>query len=287
MQEVKEDRLLGSFIQCYIGYITNDGLRSKCASGGVITQTLLHLLGTGAIDGALVSRMKEALETETFIAKTPEEIISASGSIYYPVPFLTGLEELAETPGRFAVVGLACHLKMLREEYPELQDRVILSLSPFCNHTPSAEATETFLEKHGVKKEDVKSLKYRDLGWPGTITVETDDRRIEVPFPEAWHNDLSPRRFWPTDCQACHLCIPEEADICCGDSYLSEEVYKTLKYVKPSGLGNSLIICKTQRGWNVLNLMRDKGLLTIEEIGPEVVIQFEPHLFRRHKQWIN
>ena len=280
-EEIKLDKFLGSFIQCYAGHINNDDLRSKCASGGIITQTMLHLLETKAIDGALVSRMGGALETETFIAKTPEEIISASGSIYYPVPFLKGLEELAKTPGKFAVVGLPCHLKLLKEKYPELQERVVLAVSPLCNHTPSGAATEAFLEARGIKKEDVRALKYRDLAWPGTVTVKTDDKQISVPFSDAWHKELSPRKFWPTDCQSCHYCIPEEADMCCGDSYLSAEVYETLKHVKPSGLGTSLIVCKTKRGLDVLNSMRDKGLLTTEKISPGVFVQAEPHLFRR------
>lgn len=277
MQQVKSDKLLGNFIQCYVGYTTNEDLRYKCGSGGIITQTFLYLLERKAIDGALVSRMGAALKAETFIARTPEEIISARGSVYYPVPFFSGVKQLLEASGKFAVVGLPCHLKLLRERYPELQEKIVLSISLFCNHTPSAAATETFLDGYGIKKEDVKSLKYRGLGWPGTIVVETDNKHIEAPYADVWCSILTQDKFYTENCRNCHLCMPEEADICCGDAWIA-------RYLITDKLGTSLVVCKTQRGYDVLERMRNENFLALEKIDSEEVIQSQPDMLRKCKK---
>ena len=74
--------LLGNYANCYTGYATDSKIRYDSASGGLVTILLIFALEEGMIDGALVTRMSEEnpLEPEPFIARTKEEIISASKS---------------------------------------------------------------------------------------------------------------------------------------------------------------------------------------------------------------
>lgn len=271
---MKSETLLGKFTNCYAGYTTNDELRKTCASGGIVTQTLLYLLENKLIDGALVSRMKSKLKTETFIAQTPEEIISASGSIYYPVPFFAGANELLDFEGKFAVVGVPCQIKLFRERFSYLEDRAVLFISVFCNHIPKAEATEQLLQKHGIKKEEVERIRYRDEYWPGTLTVKAGDKSFKVLFGEAWA-EMSKRELYPEMCSKCHLCMPDEADLCCGDAWLA-------KYTTKDNKGTSLIICKSQRGQDLLDKMVKDNVLYLEGVTPDEVVQAQPHIFRRH-----
>jgi coenzyme F420 hydrogenase subunit beta len=83
-----EDILLGNYLNCYIGQVTDYDIRYNSASGGMVTALLIFALEEGLIDGALVTRMKKdrPLEPEPFIARNREEIIEASKSKYCPAP---------------------------------------------------------------------------------------------------------------------------------------------------------------------------------------------------------
>jgi coenzyme F420 hydrogenase subunit beta len=111
------DPLAGRYLQCYLGYANKQDLRYNCASGGLITAFLLYALAEGLIGGALVTKMdeKHPSEPKPFIARTREDIISAACSKYCPVPANTALREILRSEGRFAVVGLPCHLHGVRK----------------------------------------------------------------------------------------------------------------------------------------------------------------------------
>ena len=84
-----ENTVLGHFINCYTGYATDFDIRYNAASGGLVSAMLIYALEKGLIDGALVTGMSKInpLEPEPFIARTREEVISASKSKYFPVTY--------------------------------------------------------------------------------------------------------------------------------------------------------------------------------------------------------
>lgn len=261
---MKSSKLLGNFIQCYIGHAVNDNVRRQGVSGGIITQTFLYLLKTKAIDGAVVSRMRKRVLPQTFIARTPKEIISAADSVYYPVPFMQGVNEMKETPGNYAVVGLPCHFGLFDPV------KTVLAFSLFCNHTPTAEATRTILRNNEIKPEDVLSLKYRNYPWPGVFTVKTKDKTVELPSTTSWRRL---RGFWSLKCKLCHACIPDKADICVGDPWGFDSYH--------NDLGSSVLIVKSQRGYKILNDMEGKGLVNLDKISHKDVVKNQENMFKR------
>jgi len=109
--------LVGCYRQFYIGYSNLPLVRRQGASAGVITQTLLYLLESGRINGAVVLRhgWPEPWLSAPVIAKTPEEIMASSQSVYVPTPVNTLLEEMVQVSGRLAYVGLPDQVASLRE----------------------------------------------------------------------------------------------------------------------------------------------------------------------------
>ena len=112
-----EDILLGNYLNCYVGHATDYEIRYNSASGGLVTALLIFALEEGLIDGALVTKMSEQnpLEPQPFIARTKEQIISAAKSKYCPVPANIALKEILKEDGKFAVVGLPCHVHGIRK----------------------------------------------------------------------------------------------------------------------------------------------------------------------------
>ena len=112
-----EDPLTGYIRSCYITYSKDAVIRRSSSSGGTAIALLIHALENDIIDGALIVRFskEDPLVPEIIVARSKEEILSASGSKYFPVPLLTGLKEILLNDGRYAVVGLPCHIHALRK----------------------------------------------------------------------------------------------------------------------------------------------------------------------------
>ena len=151
--------LIGNYLACYAGHSTDYHIRYNSASGGLITALLIFALEERIIDGALVTKMSKSnpLEPLPFIARTREDIISASKSKYCPVPANIAIEHILHNDGKFAVVGLPCHIQGVRKAEAinkNLKDKIVLHLGVLCNHTWNFFGTEYILQKYGIKKNE-------------------------------------------------------------------------------------------------------------------------------------
>jgi len=277
-REAKHE-VLGNYIKCYIGYAVDYNTRYNASSGGVVTALLMYLLEEGIIDGALVVRMskKDPLEPEVFIAKNPNEVASAKGSKYCPVPMNIGLREILNTPGKFAVVGLPCHIHGIRKFElinKKLKDKIFIRLGLFCSNTASFLGTEYFLKWWGVNREEIRGIKYRGMGWPGMITVLLRRGKLLIPrgpieksfsrktlFYSAFHYDFMPPR--------CLLCIDitcQLADVSFADPWLPEILEK-------ERVGKTLIVSRSELGDRMLREAASHGRIQLSEIRPLNVLR--------------
>jgi coenzyme F420 hydrogenase subunit beta len=262
-----EDTLIGNYLGCYIGHSTDQGIRYNSSSGGVVTQLLIFALESGIIDGALVTRMKQnsPLEPEPFIARTKNEIIAASKSKYCPVALNVALKELQVENGKFAVVGLPCHIRGIRKAetiFRGLEKKIVLHIGLLCSHTVNFIGTEFLLKKIGVKKEDVVKIDYRGNGWPGLMSIQVrDGRNLTMPFTGGWNaywSIFSSFLFTPMYCTLCSDLFNEFSDISLGDAWLKE-----LKHEK---VGESVIITRTPIADEILSLMETAGMISVKKI---------------------
>lgn len=253
------DVSLGYYLDCYTGYATDYDVRYNSASGGLVTALLIFALEEGLIDGALVTRMSKGnpLEPQPFIARTKEEILSASKSKYCPVPANIALEEILEEDGKYAVVGLPCHIHGVRkaeEADSTLKAKIFLHLGIFCIHTPNFLATEFLLWQRGIAKDDVIKIDYRGEGWPGGVSIYLrDGSRIFIPWFDAWKPlNLA---FFPRRCTLCCDGACELADISFGDAWAPE--------FSNDKNGTSAIISRTPKGEELLQHMVAKEIIKL------------------------
>ena len=132
-----EDNLIGNYLACYAGYATDNEVLDKASSGGIISSLLIYLLQKGAIDGAVVTRLnrEDPLRPETIIARNKEKILSAAQSKYMPVPVNVAIREILQRDGKFAVIGLPCHIHGTRRAEqlnPQLKDKISLHIGMIC-----------------------------------------------------------------------------------------------------------------------------------------------------------
>jgi coenzyme F420 hydrogenase subunit beta len=230
------DPLIGNYSQCYIGYAQNSTIRKKGSSGGLVTSILISALESGFIDGVIVTKMDELEPTKSkaFIARTAEEIISAQTSKYCPVAPNIMLREILKKEGRYAVVGLPCHIQGIRKAEllnHVLQKRIVLHIGLFCSHTVSFQGITYLLEQIGIKISDISEFNFRGNGWPGVMTIKLKNGEIKkLPFRSYREELFNLFLFTPLRCLQCIDTSCELADLSFGDAWFPEFRHDTLGY---------------------------------------------------------
>jgi len=280
-KKVPNNLLLGNFEKLYIGHSTNHSLRWNASSGGLVSALLLFALEEGIIDGALVTKMNETkpLKPEPIIARTAEEVVIASKSKYCPVPANIALKEILEKEGKYAVVGLPCHIHGIRKLEmlnSKLRRRVVLHLGIFCSHTVNSQGTEFLLQKLGIEKKDVIEINYRGEGWPGEMSVTLKNGNKKYISSQKIWSAIFGSFFIPARCLTCCDLTNELSDISLGDAWLPE--------LKKDKTGTSVIITRTETGERILQNAKAKGKILIQEINEAKVVESQKNqLFFKKK----
>jgi len=275
-QEQPNSILLGNYDNCYVGYSTDKAVRFNSASGGLISQLLICALEEGFIDGAIVTRMNKnmPLEPEPFIARTREEILEASTSKYCPVPLNTVLKEVLLKDGRYAFVGLPCHIHGLRKAQQlnkQLRERIVLAIGIFCSHNDSFCLTNYYLLRRlKVAQSNVASINYRGPGWPGMFTVKQKSGEFSQCAYHDWIKVHEYCLFTPDRCLLCCDHTAELSDISTGDAWLPE-------FSKDS-LGISIFVLRNDIGYKYLLLAKSKGQLSFSKIDSQKVVKSQGHV---------
>lgn len=245
-----EDILIGNYINCGIGHSTDYEIRYNSSSGGLVTQLLLFALEEGIIDGALVTKMSDEnpLEPEVFIARTQEEIITASQSKFCPAPANIMLKKILKEEGTFAVVGLPCHIHGIRKAEmlnKELEEKIVLHLGLFsCSTNINFLGTERVIQKMNIRKEDVKKIDYRKGELPlGMMSIKLKDGSTKrITHSDFWA--FSSPLFVPTRCTFCYDGTCELADISFGTWWIplkDDDNFGETIYVSRTKFGEELI----------------------------------------------
>jgi len=259
-----QDPLVGSYLQCYLGYASDQQMRYNCTSGGLATTFLIYALEQGLIDGALVSKMNDErpLEPQPFIARTREEVISAAGSKYCPVPANVALKEILKTEGRYAVVGLPCHMHGIRKSEAinaKLRERIVFHLGIFCSKNISFLGTEFQLKRMGIRKEAVEKISYRGRGWPGNMTIRLKGKQKEISEFYPSYDDIKLNSFVIPRCTLCFDWVAELADISFGDAWLPE--------IKANDkIGTSIVIARSELSNNIMCMATERGYIESEPV---------------------
>jgi coenzyme F420 hydrogenase subunit beta len=119
---------MGRVIGTTIARATDPGIRKRATDGGVVTALLVHLLETGRIDGAIVTKPTGPYQRSPWLATSVEEIEDAAGFFFDTshgmkhlsdayVTYST-IEEFAPMVrkglNRVALVGTPCQIKAFR-----------------------------------------------------------------------------------------------------------------------------------------------------------------------------
>jgi coenzyme F420 hydrogenase subunit beta len=265
---------LGPHRGLWFGWAADPDVRFAGASGGAATAILQGALVAGEIDAAIVVAMshKNPLAAVPVIARTPDEIAAARGSKYNAVAVNTMLETVLREPGRYAVVGLPCHVQGLRlaqRDNPKLRERVVLSLGIFCGWTSLPRATHAIARRAGMDPAMLARVRYRGPDWPGGMCLEARaGAPRDLPYPDYFDGYML--AWTPTRCRLCPDALAECADISVGDTWLD-------RFAGEPGVSD--VIARTPMGERLIETLGG-GRLTLTATSPREMVASQRELYR-------
>lgn len=248
-KKIQKDSLLGNFQKITAAKSTDNNILGHAQNGGVVTTLLIHALNTELIDGVLMANKDENWYPKPFIARTPEEVIRAAGSIYAMIPTLSVYKEAVYRSKieNLGFVGLPCQIQAVRkfQMWPPLSDkygkfRLIIGL--FCSSNYSYESMYKLVQDligvstREIKKVDVSHGKF--IAYLNNGTIE----EISIKGTSNYHY---------SSCEYCKDYTAEFADVSVGS------------VGAPSNNWNSVII-RTKEGQQLFNdaLIQEKVIVS-------------------------
>lgn len=251
----------GKYIGVYEGYSTDEDIRFKAASGGIISSLATFLLETEKVDGIIqTGEGNDPFETRVYCSRSRKEIISHSASRYIDSSPLSNLIQIISDGGKYAFIGRPCDAVVLRnflDVKPEYKKSIVCILAFFCAGVPSIGASKRMSTKMGIEPSDVKHIQYRGNGWPGKAEVESiNGTKSSMEYADSWQNYLG--RDIRKICKFCSDGVGEAADISSGDLwYLDLEK----KPVFAEQKGRNIIFSRTEIGQKLLDEAIEKGYI--------------------------
>lgn len=233
-RETRRHAEIGRYAACFVGHAEEGGFRRAGSSGGMASWLLCELLATGVVDGVVhVAAASDGALFRYRISTTPDAVRGGAKSRYYPVEASQVLEEIRETKGRFAFVGIPCFVKAVnlqRRIDATMRERIAVTVGIFCGHMKSARFAEFLAAQTGVAFDEVASvdfrLKYKDrpASSYGFEAIRRDGSRASKPMVEMFGGNWGYGLFKAKACGFCDDVTAETADIAFGDAWLTEHV---------------------------------------------------------------
>ncbi|HWA46321.1 MAG TPA: Coenzyme F420 hydrogenase/dehydrogenase, beta subunit C-terminal domain [Hypericibacter adhaerens] len=276
------DPLWGPIRRLARGQATDEATRFKAASGGVISALASYLLESGEVEAVLhtIADPAQALRSMPQVSRSPQGVMQAAGARYGPAAPLTDIETLLAAGRPFAVVGKPCDIAAVRNLArldPRVDRLVKYRIAFFCAGVSSLGISRAIIAKYGLAEDQVRLMRYRGHGCPGPTRIEAKDGRVfEQSYDETWGNELAQEIQFR--CKICPDATGEQADIACGDAWITADGYAHGEYeswnavIARSAAGEALLARMEQA--HKLNLLPN----TIAELN-----RMQPHQGERKR----
>lgn len=251
---------------CY-GYSNNKEHHRNCASGGIATELLCHLISHHIVDYVtVVTNREKGQNPRQILTNDVNKIIECRGSKYCPVAWNGIVDDIKRVKGRVAVCGLPCQINALKNYFLRKRGKPdILYISLFCNHTPSLNAADYIVYAAG-KMEKLQSIINRSDGFPGSMKFTTLDKNGKIHhYRSSYRKTMGAGYgvyFKNLRCFLCNDPFGKNADISMGDSYFLQDTDTE---------GTTFCIVRNEEIKNVLQEMHEEGVIFIQE-GPSIEI---------------
>lgn len=274
------DRATGPALEIWEGYASDPEIRFKGSSGGVLSALALYCLERESMEFVLHTGTDQAKPwmNKTVQSRNRGELLGRTGSRYAPASPCDGLGQIEKSSGPCVFIGKPCDttaVTKLRQERPELDQKLGLVLTFFCAGTPSTQGTLDLVKALDVPLAEVTSVRYRGEGWPGKFKVRAQEAAAEKSFSyeESWGRLTGYR---PLRCNLCPDGLGWVADISCGDAWE--------KLDRGQDSGRSIVVARTRRGQEILHKAMAAKYVELEPVGASAILAAQPNQIGRNRE---
>lgn len=238
----------------YVGYASDDTIRQKSQSGGIVTALLCYLLEQNEIEGAIVNNLNsQTRRPQAIFASSKSEIIGACGSYYAQSPVVKTIFEHSDKNTAAVVLGCQAEsLQLIRENYPDITlPKYTIGL--ICAGQHSGDIIDDLITQSRCDANQISEFRFRDKGrgWPGDVHVTTSTKDCWLPKESRY------RLKQVYELHRCIICYDQMnifSDIVCGDPWGIS--------LKQQPEGHTVVIARTEAGREILeNAARDGAII--------------------------
>lgn len=265
----RDSRFEGDIKKVFVGKSNDEKIFQNAQSGGVATGVLAYLFERSLIDAAVVCQMKvgKTPKVESVIIESKDSLAETQKSCYTPVSLLISLQKTSKYKS-VAIVGLPCHLEGVRllQSQSHLFTNIKYKIGLICDRTLCAGIQNVVKDYVGYKefrihwkqKYDEKQKIYRYRNAPVVVISKTGEY---TELPKHYRLGLK-EMFTPPRCRVCWDKLNVFSDISLGDPWR----VKNVDWQK----GESLIICRTVTGDELIEKMENEGVVSIRPMKKNV-----------------
>lgn len=276
--------IFGTFISAWEGWAVDPHVREQGSSGGVLTALASWMLESGVVSEVTGVRSSSTVPQRSVPVRITSraEALSSAGSRYAPVAGAT--LPVRDSKSVQGVIAKPCEAAarraLIQTDVGGAHATESIILSFFCAGTPSQRATDSLVSELGLRLEELESLRYRGEGWPGYFTaVDRGGKVGRVSYDVSWGQRLG--RDIQSRCKICADGTGELADIAVGDFWFADDAgYPVFENAE----GNSVVIARTARGHEILELASKAGVIQIAPISLDEVTRVQPLQARRVRE---
>ena len=244
----------------WLGHSTDPKIRLESASGGVATSLLVHLLKSKKVDAVAVVTMEDGYPLVK-LTDDIEAVLSAKGSKYSPVPLMQITRELSGNPRKIAMTVTPCQLaafRMATAKLKKIREWQVLTIGLFCGQVKDYQSVSRIAATLGIKYPgEAKFLGWRCGSYPGSARFELEDGSKKEKPLYPWLDIAVPHYAL----HRCFLC-PD------GGNWLAD---MTLGDVHAGGTDETVIVCRTAQGEQMLRSAEAAGGIELIEMNPQQV----------------
>ena len=272
----------GPYRRLLRGMASDPRRRHMGSSGGAITALAAYLLDSGKVDFILhnAPSAENPLYNTMQKSGSSDDLMRGTGSRYSPSAPLINFMKFLSEPGHFGLIAKPCDLAALHNYAkfdPRVSEKIRYTLSFFCAGVPSLNGTRSLIAEFGIDEAELKSLRYRGHGWPGSFVVETKGgKRKEMSYEASW--DLL-AEYLQFRCKICPDGVGEFSDVSCGDAWHLTKDQPDFSE-RP---GVSVILSRTDRGDRLVEEAIDAGYLSVSNLDFHELDRMQPHQSTRKK----
>jgi len=274
------DHEFGPALEIWEGHATDPEIRFRASSGGLLSAISLYCLEREEMNFVLHTGMDEEHPylNKTVQSRNRDELLKRTGSRYAPSSPCEGLKAIEQSDRPCVFVGKPCDATavwMLRQNRPELHEKLGLVLTFFCAGTPSTKGTLDLARSLNIAADQINAVRYRGEGWPGHFKILYDNGSTQrsLTYLESWSQLTSYR---PLRCNLCPDGLGRAADISCGDAWES--------YDNSGDPGRSIVIVRTPRGREILKRAMEANYVTLTAVTGAQVLAAQPNLLQRRRE---